>query len=174
MKIEEKTVKKINISGIQGIDPINVFPEDFGGGKGRMTIECFGTSWSYFWPGMGDRTIAQFFCSCDKHYLAGKLSGISHQIIDYDNLDCWLINKVKARRKEKEIDADEARELLSDIAVHVENDEYWLKSSVGLDMCRRVFGDEYWYQYPMISNPQYEYLCRIIDTVKLALAEVNP
>lgn len=57
------------------LDPIRVHLHDFGPGKGRITIECYGQSWSACWGAMGeDRTVGQFFQLCDSDYLIQNLT----------------------------------------------------------------------------------------------------
>ena len=34
-----------------------------------------------------------------------------------------------------------------------------------------VVGDEWWYDLPMVDNPDYTYLCRIIQAVRDGLRE---
>lgn len=67
-------VEVINIPGTGYIDPITVFLQDFGPGKGRIVIECFGEAYSHYWSAMGgDQTVRQFVVSCGRDYLVGKL-----------------------------------------------------------------------------------------------------
>lgn len=56
-----------------GLDSITVFWQNFEKGRGRVTIECYGSAWTAYWGGMGDRTIQQFFAECGSDYLFGKL-----------------------------------------------------------------------------------------------------
>lgn len=55
------------------LDPIRVTLHDIGPGQGRITIESYGKAWSTYWGGMGNRTIKDFFCSCDSEYLTSNL-----------------------------------------------------------------------------------------------------
>jgi hypothetical protein len=55
-------------------------------GKGKITIDCFGSSWTYFWGSMGYPTLEEFFLSCDNSYLQGCLNqNIPNLLIDFDN-----------------------------------------------------------------------------------------
>lgn len=97
MKIEESQVRRLTISEVPSLDPIRVMLEDIGPGQGRINIECWGKSWANFFGGMGERTIAQFFVSCDEHYLAGKLGdSIEADIFDPDyTYLCRIIKTVQ-------------------------------------------------------------------------------
>ena len=52
MKIEASKVTKLLISEVQGLDPITVFLEDYEPGKGKITVSCWGKSWTAYWGGM--------------------------------------------------------------------------------------------------------------------------
>jgi hypothetical protein len=73
MKATLSKVDKLLITGIDGLDPIVVYFEDYEKGKGKFTIECWGQAWSHFWPGMGDRTVLEFFYGCNADYILGKI-----------------------------------------------------------------------------------------------------
>lgn len=143
MKIEKKTVTKINLSDIDGLDPISVIAEDLGPGQGQIVITCYGQSWSAYWGGMGDRTICEFFCSCDEHYLAGKLSNIGSQVYD--------LEAFQSQAKEKGI---------SCCRDDPWNDYEFMTQMYGSDMY------DWHLHVPMKTNPDYSYLCRIIKAVQ--------
>lgn len=162
MKITKSSVVKIKIEEIEGLDSINVFLEDLGPRRGKITIDCYGKAWSAYWGGMGDRTISQFFCSCDEHYLAKNLSNINSEIDDYENLTIETKKEIIKKRKAHEVDIETAREWFDD-AETIDHD------NIDQGLLQDVFGDEWWYCIPTKSNPDYEYLCRIIKTVKEAI-----
>lgn len=70
MKVQASNVQKMLITEVPGLDPVTVILEDIEPRKGKIIIECYSKSWSAYWGGMGDRNIAEFFCSCNDHYLA--------------------------------------------------------------------------------------------------------
>lgn len=164
MNIEESTVKKLRLTDIEKLDPITVILEDPKRSHGKIIIECFGESWSSFWPAMGARTISEFFCSCDEHYLAKNLSNIKSHIDDYDGLAEKARKAIVKLRKNESLYKDEARDLF-DKADNLGNDQH----SLDQDSMQTIFGDEWWYVIPEKPNHEYEYLCRIINTVKEAL-----
>jgi hypothetical protein len=166
MKIEKSTVEKIRITEIANLDPITVILEDFEPGKGKIIIECYGQSWSSFWPAMGG-TITEFFCRCDEHYLAKNLSLIREYVDDYDALGDQVKRRICEMRRSKELESFDARELF-DEANYIE-DPYGDNAK----LMEAVFGDEWRHDLniPSKINPDYEYLTRIIKTVQQALKQ---
>lgn len=73
MEIRQIPVFAMEIHGAKNLDPITVYVHDYMEGKGLITITCFGTSFSGYWGGMGNRTMMQFFVDCDYCYLLGKM-----------------------------------------------------------------------------------------------------
>lgn len=140
MQSSVSSVKKVNISKSKGLDPIGVYLEDIMVGCGRVTITCFNQAWTCGWPAMGENTVAEFFCSCDEHYLARSLSKIRSVVVDYDRIS-------------------------EDIGQEVDRDT--LYGFTGM-LCE-VYGSEWWDELPNTSNPDYEYLCKIITTAQAAL-----
>ena len=90
MKTETTQITKVLVSDLKGepfkLDPVTVILEDIGhrviqsSGKsyttrqGKIIVECYGKSWSAYWGGMGDRTVAQFFSDEHSEYLIGSLA----------------------------------------------------------------------------------------------------
>lgn len=77
LKIEAFEITELD-SPPHRLDPIRVFIQDLAPGRGRIVIECFGESWSAFWPAMGkDATVAAFFIISPTDYLVDNL--LRHQ-----------------------------------------------------------------------------------------------
>ena len=55
------------------LDPISVYMEDLGEHRGKVTIEQYGSAYSYFWGSTGCDNIIDFFMSCNNDYLTNKL-----------------------------------------------------------------------------------------------------
>ena len=145
MKIEQSTVTKLYLTDLDRLDPVTVYLEDFLPGQGKITIECFGESWSSYWPAMGG-TIAQFFVSCDEHYLAKNLSRIDAEIYDLDAI----------------------RDAANENHIECVRDDPWND----LEFLTEMYGPDPadWHDsLPKMKNPGYEYLCRIIKTVQQGL-----
>jgi hypothetical protein len=167
MKVLQEVIRKLLVTDVQRLDPISIYLEDNGAGQGKITITCFGESWTSYWGGMGDRTIAQFVMSCDNHYLAKNLSKIPCEIDDLTKLRQDMLKTILSKRKALEINGEEARECFDGIK-DLDPEEIMTQHEF-LSLC---YGDEWWYCVPKKPNPDYEYLCRIITTVKEALKEV--
>jgi len=148
MDVKKSNITKLLLTNIEALDPVSVFLEDFGPRQGKIIIECYGKSWSSYWGGMGDRTIAEFFCSCDEHYIAKNLSSINSEIYDID--------KIREDAEEKGIECwrDDPW-----------NDYEFLEEMYGPDPVS--WGDS----LPKTSNPDYEYLCRIINAVQAGIRQ---
>jgi hypothetical protein len=76
---KEIQVSAVEISQIPALDPVNVYWEDFGPGRGRVTITCYGEAWTAYWGAMGGETIRQFFSACDVDYISQRLMGAQFQ-----------------------------------------------------------------------------------------------
>lgn len=169
MKIEESTVKKLMITGVENLDPVAVMVENFGPGQGKITITCFGEAWSNYWSHMGDKTtLEQFFVQAGRDYLICKLkTGIQDEIDDDDSeaLEKLLKLKIIKMRRQDDITRKQAR-------------DYW-NQATGIDwhdrhnVCPEIIGDEWWYTTPKKPNPDYEYLGRVVDTVKSAFKQLK-
>jgi hypothetical protein len=113
---------------------------------------------------MGNRTVSEFVRSCDNQYLANKLSRIPTEVDDLSHLHDVMLKIVITKRKALEVNTEEARDYYDRIK-HSGLDELIDEH----DLLAFCFGDEWWYSIPKKPNPDYEYLCRIITTVKEAL-----
>ncbi|WP_211440956.1 hypothetical protein [Collimonas humicola] len=166
MQIEKSIVAQITITGAERLDPIRVCLEDIAPNKGRITISCYTKSWTAYWGSMGERTIERFFCSCNEHYIAKNLDvGIDETIIDSESIKDGCKKRVITERRKRDISKDDARELCDEIEDAVVGDDGWSDP----DLMQKVFGDEWWYALPTKPNPDYAYLCRIINAVQQAL-----
>ncbi|WP_375738026.1 hypothetical protein [Pseudomonas boanensis] len=199
MKVESTMVTKLTITGADRLDPVSVFLEDFGGRtialehnpnyvtrSGKITIECFGESWSAYWGGMGPRTVAQFFTDCNVDYLVGCLarsSEIDREVFDGNALEqsakrC-IIDCRRGRTAEWEcgpLDKEEARELFDDAddLSNFESTEGLWHSGEASDLLTRLFGEEWHYTVSnkaFVPHPKRQYLCRIVAAVQQALTQ---
>lgn len=168
MKITEKLLRQLEISEVPSLDPIRVTLEDIGPGQGRINIECYGQAWSAYWGGMGKETVAEFFTTCDEHYIAGKLaSGLSSDVFDPDGLKDMLKREVidERRRGGTKRQARKDWDAIEDADIPECENDLWAMSAT----MQALMGDEWWYRLPQRPNPDYLYLCRIIKAVQEAL-----
>lgn len=176
MKIDTTQVTKLALTEVKGLDTISVILEDIGPRQGKINIECYGEAWSSYWGGMGNRTIAEFFCSCDEHYLAKNLSSISSHVIDYEAIKKTASKKIHAQldevlkaRRGWDITQVEAREkwgVLMDALFDVPDISDRSDLDFNREFMEETFGEEWWHQLPEKPNHEYLYLCRIINAVK--------
>lgn len=178
MKIERSEVTKLVITDIPRLDPVTVFAEDIGPRQGKIVIECYGRSWSAYWGGMGERSIVEFFCSCNVGYIADRMTTERPTIVDETSIKEGALRKVIELRRGQflrnghrigrdEITREKARELWDDVDCASFGHDGWGESK----LLGEIFGDEWWYSLPDKPNPNYEYLCRIIRAVQAALEE---
>lgn len=165
MKIESKKVDTLRITEVKGLDPITVMLENFEPGKGKITIECFGESWTASWGAMSGDTVQQFVCRTDDHYLAKNLSSINSSIIDVEA----SIKALKAMVDEA-VNTKSHASFLKDDIDNFESPMQWIQTFS--DTAHEILGGEPWhYDFPTKTNPKYSYLLRIIQTVRSALKE---
>lgn len=147
MIIEHSNVKKMMLTELDRLDPISVIAENFDEGQGKITITCYGKSWTAYWGAMGEQTISEFFRTADNQYLMGYLSPSTDSKI---------------------YDEDKIEELAKKKGLYVERDDPWND----YDFMEELYGNdrmEWGDSLPKKPNHEYEYICRIIDAVKSAL-----
>jgi hypothetical protein len=80
MRIETTTnLQAFTIYEAPALDPILVVLQDFGGGVGRLLVECYGDTWSTYWGAMGDRTLEKFIIGCSTAYIVNRMFGQHHK-----------------------------------------------------------------------------------------------
>lgn len=72
-------IRLVEIPRRNGLDPINVFVQDYELGRGRIVVTCYGQAWCGFWGAMGDRTVMEFVAACDPDYVAGNMLSGRHE-----------------------------------------------------------------------------------------------
>lgn len=166
MKLYTAQVTRLTIAQLQNMDMISVIVEDFEPGAGKIIITSAGEAWACYWSHMGKQhTLRSFFSKCSTPYLVGKLkTGIDHRIADDDSeaLTKHLCKTIIERRREGDLERDKARDLWDD-AQSVYFGEHQ-------DLCAEVLGEDWWDCMPKKANPEYEWLAKIVDTVKAAFA----
>jgi hypothetical protein len=79
MTTTENHVRHLNINDIPMLDPIDVFLEDLGPGRGRITMQCYGDAWTAYFGAMGNSTIHVFIALASTDYLSSKFLGGNHK-----------------------------------------------------------------------------------------------
>jgi hypothetical protein len=166
LSITASTVQQLLIRGVPRLDPVRVMLEDFDEGQGRITITCWDSAWGNYWGAMGKRTMAEFFSKASVSYLAGKMkTGLPDTVCDETALDEGCRKEIIKQRRTRGLDKDDARELWEG----VEGAYFDAPVSDNSDLFYDIFGDEWWNALPQRPNPDYVYLCKIIEAVKEGL-----
>lgn len=199
MKVEASTVTKLVITEVERLDPVTVFLEDFGRrdcpteknpdyqtAQGKITISCYGQSWTAYWSGMGPNTVAQFVAKAGWDYVLNCLDrGIESRVFSGNALQALAKKCILQRRRQQtgrhdwelgELSKCDAFELWHDIDVlaHIETpNECWNHSK----LLTEIFGDEWHYplqEHALEENHQFTYLRRIVEAVQAALKAQEP
>lgn len=175
MKVEKSEITKLSLTGLDNLDPITVYLEDIEPRKGKITIECFGKSWSSYWGGMGSKSISQFFIDCNVEYLANNLDRDAEKYEqDFDTFKIEMRQKVCEMRRDECISSDLARELfeIEDWSEYVTDNPYEpIKNPCTI--CESEFNelDFDGFDVPERVTQKYRYLCRIIESVQSGLCK---
>jgi len=71
--VNSVNVRAFEIVDLADLDPITVFLQDLGPGRGRITVECYGSAWSAYFGAMGSATgIQGFVRDAGEDYLVNK------------------------------------------------------------------------------------------------------
>lgn len=172
MKWTESTAVKLVITQIPHVDPVTIFLENYGGGRGKLTIETFGEAWSSYWGAMGGgRTLEQFILKCDNHYLSKNLATLA--ALSESDYDGFLLNAKRHVIRERQtgaIDKARARDKWNLISEVTPEKGYFDQES-NWDTLAAIAGDEWWYDIPKKDSAVYNQLCIILNALKTCLAE---
>ncbi|WP_166219766.1 hypothetical protein [Pseudomonas atagonensis] len=178
LKVERSTVTKLVITGAPSLDPITVFLEDLAPKRGKITVSCWGKSWTAYWGGMWDgHTIAQFFCELDTCYIIGYFDqALRSRQFSGDALANEAQRLVLKERRRFCYTPDEARELFDAAEDLRESPSIEHLHAVHSELMTKLFGDEWWHMTSDATepNPDYAYLERIILAVQQALRHEQP
>ena len=178
MKIEQSKIIKVKLVDLDRLDPITVFIEDIELGKGKITIECYGKSWSYYWGGMSGKTVSEFFSTIGIDYLSNCLWDHSRDQCedDYDGVQKLVKDRVLDYRRDYRITKESARAMydIEDWSEYAPSHQY-AEWSVPDD----VENDDFetislnYESIPTKNTAEYNYLIRIVSAVNEALSALN-
>lgn len=178
LKVERSTVTKLVITGAPSLDPITVFLEDLAPKRGKITVSCWGKSWTAYWGGMrDDHTIAQFFCELNTSYIIGYFDqNLRSRQFSGDALANEAQRRVLKERRTFCYGSDEARELFDSAEDLRESPSIDHLHGAHSELMTKLFGDEWWHMTGDATepNPDYAYLERIILAVQQALRQEQP
>lgn len=155
MIITKTQVTKIELTGLDRLDPVQVIAEDLGLGRGKITVSCFGNSWTNFWGGMGAQKIIEFVATCHVDYLAEKLSTLSKYETNWDQVNDEVSQK------------DEYGLLFGYID---ETTAYQYADELGAQYGE---GGDWRHNLPSRVTSEYAYLCRVIEAVIGAFKDIG-
>ena len=164
MIVQKINVVKLLITEIKSLDPVSVFIEEHPPSGGKITFECYGESWTYFWGSIGEKTFEEFFCGCDNSYLSGKFAPqLDSEVDDPDGLPEYAREHILSERRKRWLNKKDAREQWEKCEFLTMDDNIKLQE---------IFGDEWWrHCCPKQPNHKYGYLGRILDAVKEAIKQ---
>lgn len=170
MQVIESTVKKLTITGVEGIDSIHVTLEDQIPGKGMLSISCCNDAFSYFWPAMGGRNISQFVLGASCDYITKCVCSHREYVDDIDELIVEIKKQILFSRRRDHIRPYEARSLFAVAdSDFIKNDYRELN-----DLNHKVFGCSiYEFDIPVKINPEYAYVEKIVKAVQVALKQIG-
>ncbi|QXI02484.1 hypothetical protein HV782_011015 [Pseudomonas monsensis] len=178
LKVEHSTVTKLVITGAQNLDSINVFLEDLAPRKGKITVNCWGKSWTAYWGGMWDGlNIGQFFCELNTSYIIGYFDqDLRSRRFSGDALANEARRLVLKERRRFGYTSDEAPEMCDAAEDLRESPSVDYLHGAHSELMTKLFGDEWWHMTSDAKepNPDYAYLERIILAVQQALRQEQP
>ncbi|MCF5025133.1 hypothetical protein [Pseudomonas lurida] len=182
LQVERSTVTKLVITGAPNLEPITVFLEDLAPCKGKITVNCWGKSWTAYWGGMWEGlNIGQFFCELNTGYIIGYFDqAMRPRQFSGDALANKVQTTVLNDRRKGELGQDEARELFTEAEDLRESPSIDHLHGAHYCLMKTLLGDEWWHLTDDATepNPDYAYLERIIRVVQQALRqeqqEVSP
>ena len=171
MKWTESKVTKLLITDVKGLDPLTAFLENYEPGKGKLTLEIYGESYSAYWGGMGGGTLEQFILDSDNHYLSKNLAALQDlSEPDYDAFATQVKKQIIEQRRTFLYSRHKARELWGKID-NLDLSKEFFDDSCNYQTIHEIAGDEWWYLIPNKDSTLYKYLCRILDALKACLSE---
>lgn len=172
MKIDlANNVRRLHISKLEDFDPILVYIENYGKGQGRITIASYDMTVSNYWGAMGENhTMESFFLKASTDYLSGKLKPrtMNDSEIDFKELVKVCRQYIIEKRRECRLDAETARDLYDRADELKYLNEHELQGSMLEEVC-----SEWWEMLPYKDSSDQEYLERVINYVKEAIAKCN-
>lgn len=147
IKVTSRKAIVHTVTGVEDLDPVHFCMEDFGVGQGSITIDCFGEAWAMYWPAVGEfHKMKEFFLKAST---------------------CYLVNKL-TKEPQKVTDFEAVAEAIGEDEVFPET--LWLHEKALVN----TFGEDWYHNgLPEIPNHKYEYVCKIVEAVKLGIKEIT-
>lgn len=163
MKITTSQVTALVLSGLDNLDPITVYLDNPEPGRGTITIRCWDACWTAGWPSMSGRSVEEFFVARDDDYLAKNLSSIQEEVTaEGEVLAKHLRGMVCSLRRSGKLSKGNARGIWDDTIGMDVTEGYCMDHHI----LTETLGGGWWLDLPTMPNPDYVYLCRIIQAVR--------
>jgi hypothetical protein len=183
MKIETSTIEKIRLTEVEKLDPIDVFWEATSPTSGKVTINCYGKSWTSFWPAVGEKGIKAFFKRSSNCYIIGYLDNkVDSTEPDWDAYKALLVQKARDASTKDFIRDSELEDVIfainsvcdDSLSEKKQNDYDKLDPSSLLlneGLSEDVINDflDLDIDVPTQVHHQFAYLSRIVDAVKASI-----
>lgn len=181
MEIEKKDITQIKLTELDALDPITIYIEDIEPGRGKLTFECYGKTWTGFWGGTGCDTLIEFLLSCNDDYIANRVwdHANEQEILDYTKLTELVRAEVISNRRLGFIEKGFAREAYDiscweDCCPKHSYDEWSAPMFIDGDDFKEFI--EYGLNeihIPTCNSHDYNYLLRIIAAIRAAFVKLQ-
>lgn len=116
INVETSIVTKLQITGVDRLDPISIYLGDFAPCKGKITVSCYDKTWHAYWDGMWDGlTVDQLFCKLNAAYIIGYFNrSPSSRCFNSEALADKARQLVVQMRRERYLDSENARDLFDE------------------------------------------------------------
>jgi hypothetical protein len=166
LNISKELITKVMIEDAPGVpDAIELFMQDLGPKKGSISVRYAGNNWSTSWNAMTQPTVMAFVASCSEDYLIGCLCPVSEVIEDLVKMKFISIREVLRLRRRNDLSAHVARELY-------ERASKMASAHSHPELMCSIWGDEWWHQIPVMDNPGYRRMERVMTAIGAALREL--
>lgn len=176
MKVEKQQVEKLRVTDIDGLDAIDIYLEKPTETSGKITVSCYGESWSGYWGGVGGTGFESFF----KRAPHESIINIFDSKIPFTQPD-WDAYKSNLKAALANFDVDDKEDVLEAIEMTGEDElqrafdemgynetfssyEVLLNEGIEDDVLELI--DASTADVPMMPSYRFVYLSKIIDVVK--------
>lgn len=171
MRIERSTSDKLRIVGAPLLDPIVVYVDEAGPGAGGITLTCYGKAWTAFWANHASANVPAFMAVASNDYVVNCLDrGIEAQIMDPHGARKNALGEVLRQRRARQLTKDQAYQQYWQLEELYIEDDPWRQP----DVMQKLLGEDWVSAMPMMPNPDYVYLTRIVAAVREALVAEPP
>lgn len=167
MIVKTSEVVSFSVTGVNGVDAIQVIAEDMDKGRGRLTVICCNESWTATWLSMG-ASLSDFVKKVSNDYIIGCFSPSLSCYTDADNAANlrFVKSEIIKRRRAGDISSRKARAMWTEAGDAANVKENCCGYLPGEEL-PWLFGSQPWHaEWPSMENPDYKYLEKILDAVR--------